>query len=52
MPPRLATMAKSPFVLDTHPLQEATSAHAGVLSTSRAFRSLVDRPGFSGGSFM
>jgi len=40
MPPRLATMAKSPFVLDTRPLQEATSAHAGVLSTSRAFRSL------------
>ena len=33
-------MAKSPFVLDTRPLQEATSAHAGVLSTSRAFRSL------------
>ena len=40
MPPHLATMAKSPFVLDTRPLQEATSAHAGVLSTSRAFRSL------------
>ena len=33
-------MAKSPFVLDTRPLSEATSAHAGVLATSRAFRSL------------
>ena len=33
-------MAKSPFVLDTRPLQEATSAHAGVLSPTRAFRSL------------
>jgi hypothetical protein len=33
-------MAKTPFVLDTRPLAEATSAHAGVLATSRAFRSL------------
>ena len=33
-------MAKTPFVLDTRPLPEASSAHAGVLATSRAFRSL------------
>jgi len=33
-------MAKTPFVLDTRPLQESSSAHAGVLATSRAFRSL------------
>jgi hypothetical protein len=33
-------MAKTPFVLDTRPLEEASSAHAGVLATSRAFRSL------------
>jgi hypothetical protein len=33
-------MAKTPFVLDQRPLKEATSAHAGVLATSRAFRSL------------
>lgn len=33
-------MAKTPFVLDPRPLSEATSAHAGVLATSRAFRSL------------
>ena len=33
-------MAKTPFVLDPRPLAEASSAHAGVLATSRAFRSL------------
>ncbi len=33
-------MAKTPFVFDTRPLTEASSAHAGVLATSRAFRSL------------
>ena len=33
-------MAKTPFVLDPRPLPEASSAHAGVLATSRAFRSL------------
>jgi hypothetical protein len=33
-------MAKTPFVLDTRPLSEASSPHAGVLATSRAFRSL------------
>ena len=40
MPPRLPLMAKTPFVLDQRPLTEATSAHAGLLATSRAFRSL------------
>ena len=40
MPAHLDTMAKTPFVLDTRPLSEATSAHAGLLATSRAFRSL------------
>ena len=33
-------MAKTPFVLDPRPLPEASSPHAGVLATSRAFRSL------------
>jgi hypothetical protein len=33
-------MAKTPFVLDPRPLPEASSAHAGVLATSRVFRSL------------
>jgi hypothetical protein len=33
-------MVKTPFVLDTRPLPEASSPHAGVLATSRAFRSL------------
>jgi len=40
MPAHIDTMAKTPFILDTRPLSEATSAHAGVLATSRAFRSL------------
>ena len=40
MPPRLPIMAKTPFTLDTRPLLEATSAQAGLLATSRAFRSL------------
>jgi hypothetical protein len=40
MPAHLDTMAKTPFMLDTRPLSEATSAHAGLLATSRAFRSL------------
>ena len=40
MPAHLDTMAKTPFELDTRPLTEATSAHAGLLATSRAFRSL------------
>ena len=33
-------MHKTPFRLDTQPLQEAASPHAGALATSRAFRSL------------
>jgi hypothetical protein len=33
-------MDKTPFVLDPRPLSEATTAHAGLLATSRAFRSL------------
>lgn len=40
MPARLPIMAKTPFVLHPQPLSEATSAHAGALATSRAFRSL------------
>jgi hypothetical protein len=31
---------KTSFVLDPRPWAEATSAHAGLLSVSRAFRSL------------
>src|SRR2546426_787042 len=31
---------KTPFVLHARPLQEATSPHAGLLSISRAYRSL------------
>ena len=33
-------MEKSPFVLSTEPLKEASTAHAGLLASSRAFRSL------------
>lgn len=33
-------LAKTPFVLDPRPLTEATSPHAGLLATSRAFRAL------------
>ena len=33
-------MAKTPFQLDTAPLREAASPHAGALATSRVFRSL------------
>ena len=40
MPARLPTLAKTPFELDTRPLLEPSSPHAGVLATSRAFRSL------------
>jgi hypothetical protein len=40
MAPRLPLMHKTPFVLDTQPLREATSPHAGLLATSRTFRSL------------
>lgn len=37
---RLPLLHKTPFVLDPRPLAEATSAHAGLLAVSRAFRSL------------
>jgi hypothetical protein len=37
---RLPTLHKTPFVLDPRPLEEATSPHAGLLSLSRAYRSL------------
>jgi hypothetical protein len=40
MAARLPLLHKTPFVLDSHPLIEATSPHAGALSISRAFRSL------------
>jgi hypothetical protein len=33
-------LSKTPFVLDPRPLAEASSPHAGLLATSRAFRSL------------
>ena len=37
---RLPLLHKTPFVLDPRPLAEATSARAGLLSVSRAYRSL------------
>src|SRR5438093_8914158 len=40
MAARLPLLHKTPFVLDPRPLQEATSPHAGLLATSRAYRSL------------
>ena len=40
MPARIRTQHKSPFALDPRPLQEMSSPHAGLLATSRAFRSL------------
>lgn len=40
MAARLPLLHKTPFVLDGHPLHEATSPHAGLLSVSRAYRSL------------
>ena len=40
MSARLPLQAKTPFVLDPRPLEEAASPHAGVLATSRVFRSL------------
>jgi len=40
MSARLPTQAKSPFELDPRPLEEMSSPHAGLLATSRAFRSL------------
>jgi len=40
MSARLPLLHKTPFVLDGRPLQEATSPHAGLLSVSRAHRSV------------
>jgi hypothetical protein len=40
MSARLPLQAKTPFVLDPRPLEEATSPHAGALAISRIFRSL------------
>src|SRR5207247_8772648 len=40
MAARLPLLHKTPFVLHERPLQEATSPHAGLLSISRAYRSL------------
>src|SRR5438445_3262972 len=40
MAARLPLLHTTPCVLDGRPLQEATSPHAGLLSTSRVFRSL------------
>jgi hypothetical protein len=40
MSARLPLLHKTPFVLDPRPLLEATSPHAGLLSVSRAYRSL------------
>jgi hypothetical protein len=40
MAARLPLLHKTPFVLDQRPLHEATSPHAGLLSVSRAQRSL------------
>jgi hypothetical protein len=40
MSARLPLLHKTPFVLDLRPLEEATSSHAGLLSVSRAYRSL------------
>jgi len=37
---RLPLLHKTPFILDARPLAEATSPHAGLLSLSRAYRSL------------
>ena len=40
MSARLPLLCKTPFILDERLLVEATSPHAGLLSVSRAFRSL------------
>jgi len=40
MSARLPLQGKTPFVLDSRPLAEASSPHAGVLATARVFRSL------------
>src|ERR1043166_6371508 len=40
MAARIPTQHKSPFALDPRTLQEMSSPHAGLLASSRAFRSL------------
>jgi len=40
MSARIPLLKKTPFVLDSRPLTEASSPHAGLLATSRAYRSL------------
>lgn len=40
MSARISLLKKTPFVLDPRPLTEASSPHAGLLATSRAYRSL------------
>ena len=40
MPAHIPTQQKSPFEIDSRPLHEMSSPHAGLLATSRAFRSL------------
>ena len=40
MSARLPTLAKTGFILDPKPLEEASSSHAGALAFSRAYRSL------------
>ena len=40
MSARIPTQQKSPFEIDPRPLREMSSPHAGLLATSRAFRSL------------
>jgi hypothetical protein len=40
MSARTPLLDKTPFVLDPRPLTEASSPHAGLLATSRAFRAL------------
>jgi hypothetical protein len=40
MSARIPTQHKSPFEIDARPLDEMSSSHAGLLATSRAFRSL------------
>jgi hypothetical protein len=40
MAARIPVQHKTPFHLDARPLEEAASSHAGLLATSRAFRSL------------
>lgn len=40
MSARIPLLNKTPFVLDSRPLSEASSPHAGLLASSRAYRSL------------